>query len=286
MATRVEQLTVAAAYHGEGPVWDAGWGGLRWVDMLAGDILHLDPSGAVERWHVGSVAAVLRPRRSGGLVIAIEDRFALAEQAGGPLIALPPVFDDPALRFNEGGCDPDGNLLVGTMAYAETPGAGTVYRLGIDHTVEITMRSVTVSNGLAWTADGTTAYYVDSLTHRIDRFDWDTTRGLHNRRPFVSIAPANGAPDGLAVDAGGGVWVAMYNGRAVRGYDSDGDLAEVVELPVPKVTACTFGGPALDQLFITTSRIGDEDGASDPAAGAVFVADVGVRGLPVLPYGG
>jgi sugar lactone lactonase YvrE len=285
MAIKVEQLTGGDAYHGEGPVWDAAWGGLRWVDMLAGDVLHLDSAGQVERWHVGSVAAVLRPRRSGGLVIAIEDRFVLAEEANGPLTALPPVFDDPALRFNEGGCDPDGNLFVGTMAYAETPGAGSVYRLGVDHTVDVAMTSVTISNGLAWTADGTTAYYVDSPTSRIDRFDWDTTLGLHNRRPFVSIAPEDGAPDGLTVDAGGGVWVALYNGQAVRGYGSDGDLMEVVELPVPKVTACTFGGPALDQLFITTSRLGDQ-GESHPAAGALFVADVGARGLPVLAYGG
>lgn len=285
MTIKVEQLTAADARHGEGPVWHPGWGGLRWVDMLAGDILHLDQSGAVERWHVGSVAAVLRPRRRGGLVIAIEDRFMLAEDAGGPLTPLPPVFDDPALRMNEGGCDPDGNLLVGTMAYAETPGAGTVYRLAVDHTVDVAIGFVTVSNGLAWTADGATAYYVDSLTYRIDRFDWNSTQGLHNRRPFVSIAPQDGAPDGLTVDAGGQVWVALFNGRAVRGYDSDGDLVEVVELPVPKVTACTFGGPALDQLFITTSRLGDE-GESHPAAGALFVADVGTRGLPVLDYGG
>ena len=285
MVIKAEQVTAADAHHGEGPVWHPGWGGLRWVDMLAGDILHLDPNGRVERWHVGTVAAVLRPRRDGGLVIATEDRFALAETAGGPVTTLPAVFDDPALRFNEGGCDPDGNLLVGTMAYDETPGAGTVYRLAADHTVHVVIGAVTVSNGLAWTADGTTAFYADSPTSRIDRFDWNRAQGLHNRRPFVSIAPGDGVPDGLTVDADGRVWVALYNGAAVRAYDSEGALVETVELPVPKVTACTFGGRELEQLFITTSRQGD-DGASHPGAGAVFAADVGTRGLPVLPYAG
>ena len=144
---------------------------------------------------------------------------------------------------------------------------------------------VTISNGLAWTADGTRAYYIDTPTGRIDLFDADGAAGLAGRRPFVAIDPADGHPDGLTLDADERVWVALWGGAAVRCYDVDGSLVEQVELPVPKVTACTFGGPELDELFITTSREGDDTGAH-PTAGAVFRHRPGVRGRPVLPFAG
>ena len=187
----------------------------------------------------------------------------VAEEAGGPVRSLTQVFTDPAIRFNEGGCDPAGNFIVGTMAYAETAGAGTVYRLTPDGDVDVVFSDVTISNGLAWTVDGTTAYYNDTTTQRIDAFSWDAERGLHDRRPFVHIDPDDGGPDGLTVDAEGGVWTALWGGSAVRHYDRDGALDEVIELPVPKVTACTLGGERLDRLFITTSR-DDEDVAKYP----------------------
>ena len=120
------------------------------------------------------------------------------------------------------------------------------------------LADVTISNGLAWTADGSRAYYIDTPTGRIDLFDADGAAGLAGRRPFAAIDPADGYPDGLTLDADDRVWVALWGGAAVRCYDVDGSLVEQVELPVPKVTACTFGGPELDELYITTSREGDE----------------------------
>ena len=279
-----EQLTAADADHGEGPAWSPSWDGLRWVDMLAGDVLHLTDSGEVERWHVGSVAAALRPRVDGGLVIAVEHEFVVAEQAGGTVTSLGPVFDDSSIRFNEGGCDPDGNFIVGTMAYAETPSRGTVYRLGRDHSVDVVLRDVTISNGLAWTAAGDTAFYVDTPTHRVDRFSWTSELGLHDRRPFARIDESQGNPDGLTVDSAGGVWVALWEGHAVHHYGADGALEDVIDVPVAKVTACTFGGPDLDQLFITTSRSGETDPVA--GAGALFVVQPGVTGLPIRPFRG
>ena len=279
-----EQLTAADAEHGEGPVWSPSWAGLRWVDMLAGDVLHLTDAGEVERWHVGSVAAALRPRAAGGVVIAVEHEFVLAEQPGGAVTSLGPVFTDPSVRFNEGGCDPDGNFIVGTMAYDEAPSRGVVYRLGGDHRVEVVLRDVTISNGLGWSAAGDTAFYVDTPTDRIDQFSWTSELGLHDRRPFARIDVERGHPDGLTVDAEGGVWVALWEGSAVHRYGPNGSLDEVIDVPVARVTACTFGGPALDQLFITTSRTGESDPV--PGAGALFVAQPGVIGLATRPFRG
>jgi sugar lactone lactonase YvrE len=279
--TAVERFSDALAYHGEGPVWAPGWDGLRFVDMLAGDIVSLDRDGAlVERLHVGDVAAAFRPRAGGGMVIAVERGFALTD-SDGRLETLPELWDDRNVRMNEGGTDPQGRFYCGSMAYDMTPGAGRLYRLYPDRTVEVVEPSVTCSNGLGWSPDRQTAYYVDSTTQRIDALDPD----LGSRRPFVTVAPEDGLPDGLTVDSEGGVWVALYGGSAVRRYTPDGRLDDVIELPVAQVTACTFGGPRLDELYITTSRENVPEG-EQPEAGSVFRARPGVTGLPVVPFAG
>jgi sugar lactone lactonase YvrE len=280
---RAEQLTDPICHHGEGPVWSSRWGGLRWVDMLAGDVLSLGADGSTSRKHVGTVAAALRPRSRGGAVIGVERGFAL-EDRDGTVTPLPEVWSDPGVRMNEGGCDPAGRFWCGSMAYDQAPGGAALYRLDPDGTVTRQLDGVTVSNGLAWSPDGSLAYYDDTATHHVDVFDYDPSAGLTGRRPFVDLGE-DGNPDGLTVDADGGVWVALYGAGVVHHYTADGRLDGVVEVPATKVTACALGGPDLDRLFITTSREGlasDEE----PLAGSLFVADVGVRGLPVLEFAG
>jgi sugar lactone lactonase YvrE len=277
------QETEAVTFHGEGPVWSERWGGLRWVDMLAGDILSLGPDGSVSRRHVARIAAAIRPRRGGGAVLGIERGFAL-EAPDGTITAFPPLWDDADLRMNEGACGPDGAFYCGSLSGARVQGAASLDRLDPDGSVTV-ITPATVSNGLDWTPDGRLAYYVDTATHRIDVFDHDPVRGLVDRRPFVELAAEVGSLDGLTVDAQGGVWVAIHRGGAVRHYSPAGELVEIVEVPTPRVTACTFGGPGLDTLFITTSREGI-DPADDPRAGALFRAEVGVVGQPVREFAG
>jgi sugar lactone lactonase YvrE len=281
---RAEQLTDPVAYHGEGPVWSERWGGLRWVDMLAGDVLSLASDGEVDRRHVGSVAAALRPRRQGGAVLGVERGFAL-ESPDGMITHLDALWTDEGVRMNDGGCDPDGRFYCGSMAYDQRPGAGALYRLDPDGSVRVVLERVTVSNGLDWSPDGSRAYYNDTATGRIDVFDHDRQSGLTGRRTFAEISAEVGRPDGLAVDAQGGVWVALFGGGVVRRYTPAGVLDEVVEVPARKVTACTFGGPRLDQLFITTSREGLGPGV-DPLAGSLFRAVVGAIGLPAREFAG
>jgi sugar lactone lactonase YvrE len=278
---RAEQVTDPIAYHAEGPVWSRRWGGLRWVDMLAGDVLALAPDGTVGRRNVGSIAAAVRPRRGGGAVIAVERGFTL-EEPDGTLSPLPDVWAHDKARMNEGGCDPDGRFYCGSMAYDASTGAAALYRLDVDGTVHRVLDGVTISNGLEWSPDGSLAYYVDTPTHRIDVFDHDAERGLTGRRPFVRF-PDDGNPDGLTVDAEGGVWVALFGGGAVHRYTPEGRLDAVVELPTPQVTACTLGGPRLDRLFITTSA---ENRPGDAVAGSLFTVDVGVPGRPVREFAG
>ncbi|MGE2724476.1 SMP-30/gluconolactonase/LRE family protein [Mycolicibacterium pulveris] len=280
---QVDRITDSITEHGEGPVWSPSWGGLRWVDMTAGDVLSLAADGSVTRTHVGTIAAAVRPRDRGGAVIAVERSFLL-EEPDGTTTQLPPVWSDPTIRMNEGGCAPDGSFYCGSMAYDKRVGAASLYRLAPDRTVTVVLDGVTVSNGLDWSPDGSQAYYNDTDTHRIDTFSWNADVGLHDRRPFVAI-PDGGRPDGLTVDAEGGVWTALANGGAVHRYSADGRLDAVIELPAHKVTACTFGGDDLRTLFITTSREGLRAG-EDPLAGSLFSCRPGVDGLPVRSFAG
>jgi len=252
--------------------------------MLAGDVLSLHPDGDISRRHVGKIAAALRPRRAGGAVIAVERGFVL-EDSTGELHDLPDVWTDPTVRMNDGACDPDGRFYCGSIAYDQARGRAELYRLDADGTVSLQLAGVTISNGLGWSPDGSIAYYIDTPTRRVDMFDYAADTGLTGRRPFAVIAEGAGDPDGLTVDAEGCVWVALYGGAAVHRYRLDGVLDGVVELPVAKVTACTFGGADLDQLFITTSREHLPEGVQ-PTAGSVFTCKPGVVGLPVLPFAG
>jgi sugar lactone lactonase YvrE len=159
-----------------------------------------------------------------------------------------------------------------------------VYRLDPDLTVRTVLTGVTVSNGLEWSPDGSQAYYNDTATFRISVFDYSYEIGLINRRTFAEI-PDDGRPDGLTVDAEGGVWTAIADGGAVHRYGPDGVLDEVIKIPARKVTACTFGGDQLHELFITTSREGLDEG-EDPLARSLFVAHPQVVGLPVREFAG
>ena len=283
--TKAEQFTEPCTFHGEGPFWDAANSRLLLVDMLAGAVVDVDEQGRAGRRILGSVAAALRARRGGGYLLATENRVVLLGPDLTPETELPPFFVDPLVRMNDGGCDPQGRFYIGTMAYDETPGAGMLYRLDPDHSVSVALRDVTISNGLQWTRAGDTALYVDTPTGRVDRFDFDAGSGLFSgRRPFASIS-GPGQPDGMAVDEEDGIWVALWGGGAVHRYDADGRLDHVVELPVSQVTACTFGGPDLRTLFITTSRQGVEPG-DQPEAGAVFRYETGVRGAAPHSFAG
>ncbi|MFV0451465.1 MAG: SMP-30/gluconolactonase/LRE family protein [Propioniciclava sp.] len=276
------QITPAVAYHAEGPCWSPTWGGLRWVDMLAGDLLTLHDSGEITRLGVGSpIAAFVRPRSRGGYVVGTERGIALA---GGPEETPTPWIDlwnDPKIRVNEGACDPWGNLYAGGMPYVKVEGAAQFYRITPAGEVTVAEPHVTTSNGLDFSPEGTLAYYNDTQTEYTDVYD-ASPEGLTNRRRFHSAD--GGRVDGLTVDSVGNVWVAMNRVGKVRCYSPEAEIIEELSLPVQLVTALTLGGPDLRDLFITTSR----EKLADPeeGAGAIFHTRVDIPGKPVLAFGG
>jgi sugar lactone lactonase YvrE len=284
-----ELFVDARARLGEGPVWDARSGRLIWVDIEGAALHSTHPeTGDTTTQPMPSPIGIAVPRQSGGFVAALEDGFHAIDPDGRTeLIA---EIDNRArgLRFNDGACDPAGRFLAGTMAYDFKPGAGSLYRLEPDLRVSRLIDSVTISNGLGWSPDGGTMYYVDTPTKRIDAFDYDVDSGaISRRRPFVEIE-GEGRGDGLCVDVDGAVWVALWPGWSVRRYLADGTLDAILPLPVAEVSSCVFGGPSLDKLFITTawSTLSDEQRAAQPLAGSLFRASVGTRGIPRASFSG
>jgi sugar lactone lactonase YvrE len=280
---RARPFTDVCANHGEGPVWDAVGKRLLCVDMLAGAVIEVATDGSTARHELADVVAVVRPRRQGGFVAGIDRGFALLDDDLSMQRRLPDVWTDRSIRMNEGGCDPAGRFFAGSMDYESAPKRGALYRLDPDLSVHTVLTGVTISNGLEWSADGGTAYYVDTPTHGVDAIDFDAATGAFGaRHTAVAIDPADGNPDGLTVDDEGCLWVALWGGSAVRRYRPTGELLATVELPVSQVTACAFGGDELATLFITTSA----DGSDEADAGRVYSCEPGVRGRPVTPFAG
>ncbi|MEU2772526.1 SMP-30/gluconolactonase/LRE family protein [Streptomyces sp. NPDC007162] len=252
--TTYEVAVAAEATLGEGPTWDAATGRLLWIDILGSRVHTYDPAtgrrtARTTDQHVGAV----KPRANGGLVLNLRDGVALLDPDDTfRWLHREPV---PGRRANDAAVAPDGSLWAGTMRYDEAVGGGTLSRVGADGAVTTLLPDVTVSNGTGWSPDGRLVYYVDTPTRRVDVFDHDG--GLpRNRRPLVTIEEGAGFPDGLTVDADGCVWVALWDGGAVRRYTPTGELDRVVTLPAPRTTACAFGGAGLTDLYVTTARVG------------------------------
>ncbi|MEU6533211.1 SMP-30/gluconolactonase/LRE family protein [Streptomyces sp. NPDC046928] len=282
MSAAYEVAVRAEARLGEGPTWDPAGGRLLWIDILNSRLHTYDPvsghrSVRTAPQHIGAV----KPRAGGGLVLNLRDGVGLLDPDGGfRWLHHEPV---PGRRANDAAVAPDGSLWAGTMRYDEAPGGGTLSRITGDGTAEVVLDDVTVSNGTGWSPDGRLLYYIDTPTRRVDVFDHDGGR-VTNRRTFAEIEDGAGFPDGLTVDAEGAVWVALWDGSAVRRYTPDGALDRVIAFPVPRVTACAFGGPGLTDLYVTTARVGLD--TAPPLAGSLFVVPGAGKGQAQAAFAG
>ncbi|HEX9031374.1 MAG TPA: SMP-30/gluconolactonase/LRE family protein [Streptosporangiaceae bacterium] len=276
------QVSVPVSELGEGPSWDTASQTLYWVDINPGRVHSLDSSGRHVSWDAGMPVGAVVPRASGGLVLAAGNGFYSLDPTTGEIAELAPAPGQPDTRMNDGKCDRAGRFYAGTMAKDESPGHGSFYRLDTDRTVTEVYHGLGISNGLGWSPDDTLMYYIDSYDYRVDVLDYDPATGqLGERRPFVGrLGSGDVVPDGLAVDAEGGVWVAVWGAGVIQRYDAAGTLTAVVRLPASFVTSCTFGGPELDQLYITSAA------GPGRSAGALFTCPAGIRGLPAFSYGG
>ena len=287
----VEVVLEAHASVGEGPTWDEQTNTLVWVDIMGHGVHVYDPATGRDRAiDVGQPVGAAGLRQGGGLVLALRDGLGLLDADLRTVRMVSDVEAEvPANRFNDGKCDPAGRFWAGTMAFAVTPAAGALYRMDAEYRVTRMLTGVTLSNGLDWTADNRQMYYIDSPTQGVDVFDFDLERGkLGARRRVISILADEGLPDGMTVDAEGGIWVALHGSGSVRRYLPDGRLDRVIRVPNAKlVTCCAFGGPDLSDLYITSMSYGlsAEELREQPLAGALFRCRPGVQGRPPHRFG-
>jgi len=292
MQRNVELVVDARVQLGEGPVWHARKQLLYWVD-IHGAALHVhDPSGEPDTvYPVGCRIGAAVPRASGGMVLATENGFeAFDFETGSKTVLADPESHLPDNRFNDGKCDVRGRFWAGTMSMVKEKEAGSFYVLEPDGSTRRLFGGVTTSNGLGWSPDGRTMYYIDTPTMQVAAFDFDEERGnLSNRRIVVTFPDGVGRPDGMTVDAEGMLWIAHWEGaRVSRWNPADGSLLATVPVPADRVTCPAFGGSDLDVLYITTARFGvdEETLARQPHAGSLFALRPGVCGLPSHEFAG
>lgn len=286
MTWKLEPVLAHKCLLGEGPVWDQDNNRLLWVDILKSEIHQWFPEKSIHKiFNTGQYVGAIALTNSNDLIAACQHGFY---KVNLELQTITPIFDPesqlPDNRFNDGKCDPAGRFLAGTMSMTNKPFAGKLYALETDHAARVKIDRVTCSNGMAWSADHQTFYFIDTGLREIAAFDYHLKEGaLHNRRVIVSIPKEEGYPDGMTIDRDGMLWVALWNGGKVNRYDPNtGKLLRQINLPVSLVTSCTFGGSNLTDLYITSASTGltEVDLQKQPLAGSLFVIkSCGFQGL-------
>ncbi|MEO7099916.1 MAG: SMP-30/gluconolactonase/LRE family protein [Luteolibacter sp.] len=282
---RIEPIGKIHSQWGEGPVW---WqGALYFVDIEGHCVHRFDPADGSERsWNVGQRVGTVVPRESGGLVIAGDHGIYLLDEETGALTHIAdPEQDLPDNRFNDGKCSPDGRFFAGTISLVKKTGTAKLYRLDPDLTLHEAFGPVTNSNGIVWSADGKTVFYIDTPRKEVLAFDYQEDGHLRNLRSVVSTAHLESSPDGMTIDADGNLWIAFCHGACVVCFNPEtGEEARRIELPCLETTACAFGGPDLADLYVTT---GVHKSVVEENAGRLFVIrGLGVKGLPANAFAG
>jgi sugar lactone lactonase YvrE len=275
---------------GEGAVWDAARGVLWWVDSEAGVVFRGTVKGdvvtVVDRREVGEKVGSVAPAVDGGLLVAGERHVQVLDPSGAVVERIRVIDDAVHSRLNDSACDPRGRFLVGSIRLDGRSRQETLVSIDADRAVRVVAEGITVSNGIGFSPEGTTMYYVDSRPGEVLAFDYDLDTGSASGRRLVF--ESGGTPDGLAVDVHGNLWIAFFREAMVRCLTPGGVVVDVIDVPVPHPTCPEFVGPQLDRLVITTARLrmtGLERAAS-PDSGAIYVADPGVRGLPATAWAG
>ncbi len=290
--SQVQCLWPAAAKLGEGPLWSPREAVLYWVDIKAPALHRYRPAdGDKTSWVMPEQIGWVIERANGdGLVAGFKDSgFAfLTPGTMAPEVIGQPEPDYPDNRFNDAKADAAGHIWAGTMDDSEREATGSLYRLDPNLDWHRMDKGYVVTNGPAFSPDNRTLYHTDTFEGRIYAFDLSNGGKLSNKRVFVTIPEGDGYPDGMTCDAEGGVWVAHWGGWRITRFTPEGEVDRVIEMPVSQVTSCTFGGPDLDRLFVTSAAInlGPAELKEQPLAGGLFQIDPGVRGSPAGTFGG
>ncbi|XP_068165748.1 regucalcin [Antennarius striatus] len=297
-SVKVECVVKASAVIGEGPVWEESQQHLLFVDIAGQKIQRWDSvTNHTQSVETDDMVAFVVPRKSGGYVAGVGRSIVAVDWSTQKLTSLVDVDEDkPNNRFNDAKVDPIGRLFAGTMGREVRPTVvekqqGSLFSVTSDLTVTKHLDQVDISNGLDWSLDQKTFFYIDSLSRTVDAFDYDSDTGsISNRRVIYRMEDGEGFPDGMTIDAEGRLWVACYNGGRVINIDPiTGVRLQTVSLPVTKITSCCFGGVDYSDLYVTSASLGlnETEIKHQPLAGGVFrVTGLGVKGLPSNSFSG
>ena len=276
---------------GEGPVWDVQRNMICWVDILKGEIHEFSPEQKTHKTipvhqMIGAVAVCT----NGNFIAAVQNGFASIDRESGEIKMIEdPELHLPGNRFNDGKCDPAGRFWAGTMSLKEESNMGNVYTIKNDVKAIKKIEAVSISNGMAWSLDHQTFYYIDSPTLEIAAYDYEKATGhISNKRIIIKIATEEGSPDGMTIDNEGMLWIAHWGGWQVTRWNPEsGEKLHSIQLPVAKVTSCTFGGVGLEDLYITSAKVGltEDELKEQPLAGSFFVIhNCGFKGMPAFEF--
>ena len=288
-AGQVKCVADVGAVLGEGPVWVPRESALYWVDIKGHKIFRLDHRGERTSWDTPLRIGSLAPRHAGGFIAGTEDGFAEVDLDTNRFeVLVNPEPDLPGNRFNDGKLDRSGRFWAGTMDDSERSASGSLYRLDADRSWRRFDESYRVTNGPAFSRDGSRMYHNDSALQVTYIFDLDGAGVPSNRRVFARYGEGDGYPDGMTVDAEDCLWIAFWDGWCVRRYSPEGNCLELIGLPVQKPTSCAFGGPGLTQLFVTSASIGltQQERFEQPCAGGLFMLDTPYTGLEDVAFEG
>lgn len=276
---------------GEGARWDARRGELLRVDIMAGRVYRdrVDDDGGlvpVRTYQLrGTVGAITPVEGDEGWLLAAGRGFAHLSPDGA-VRALVDVAPE-GTRMNDAACDPQGRFWAGTKAHDNHVGGGALCRLDRDGHTELMLDGLTISNGLGWSPDGATMYLADTIPRVIHAFSFDGERGtISDGRVLVTVTGEGVGPDGMAVDAAGDLWVAIFGGGRVQRYSPDGELRQELHVPAAQTTSCAFAGPGLRRLYVTTATEdwSDEQRRAEPTAGLTYWMDTDATGRPAAPF--
>ncbi len=275
---------------GEGPVWDWQKQLLFWVDIEGGKLHRYNPLNKESaEWSFGEMIGAAIPEKNGHLLLALESSLASFDVESEKLTKHPILENsNTAIRFNDGKVGPNGNFWVGTMDKNCAPKAGNFYRVEPNLNSTLQLSKTSVSNGMAWSSNKKTFYYIDSPTFVVRAFDFDLESGsISNGKTIIKVPKAYGSPDGMCIDSEGMLWVAHWGGHCVRRWNPEtGDVLQKVEVDAPHVTSCCFGGKNLDVLYITTARSGLAETQLEEfqKSGGMFAFQSEVKGTPITYF--
>jgi sugar lactone lactonase YvrE len=276
---------------GEGPVWDVNRKAILWVDILNGEIHEYATVGkSLQTIRLGEMIGSFALCKSGNFVGALKNGFAFINRETGERKMLGnPEAHLVNNRFNDGKCDPNGRFFAGTMSLSEEHGAGSVYVIDKHLNVEKIIHPVSISNGMAWSLDHRKFYYIDTPTFEVLSYDYDKITGrISSKGVVIKVAREDGFPDGMTIDSEGMLWIAHWDGWQVTRWNPlTGEKLQSVTLPAARITSCTFGGEHMQDLYITSARIGlsEEQLMQQPLAGSLFVIrDSGFSGMQPFEF--